>query len=526
MPRRPCGGPENSGRRQFVIRAASMATASKVGAAAAASKPDKPVRVTDFGADPTGGKNSTTAFQAAAAAINAARGGTLVIAAGTYIVGAQRFAAAPHKGYAYQAEPILSIAQCTSPVVIEGNGAILKLANGLKFGSFDPVTGARYDPPSLPFTKSDYSAPACRGGMVELSGNKGPVTVRNLELDGNISNLLLGGVFGDKGRQLPASAIWVYGNSKVEIVNVHTHHHALDGIMIGYRGLTAASPEYPHTLLGVVSEYNARQGLSWVGGTRFTAKKCKFNHTGKAVFASAPGAGVDIEAEDSVCRNGTFEDCEFADNTGVGMVAESGDGADVSFRNCTFWGVTSWAIWPRKPGIAFHNCKIIGPSVNPYASPDAAKATQFLGCLFTDEQLYRGAIYGKGKPSSMLINMTSAQNVLFDSCRVVARYQKLGNIGGATIRNCTFEQKTGAELLPDKDWTLILRGCTLESDRFIDAIAQPPAHAYYISVTGDAIESGVEVVSPRGKWKWGNWSWGGTGMISKSGSSPSGAAAK
>ena len=126
----------------------------------------------------------------------------------------------------------------------------------------------------------------------------------------------------------------------------------------------------------------------------------------------------------------------------------------------------------------------------------------------------------------MLIDMTSAQHVLFDSCRVVAQYQKLGNIGAATIRNCTFEQKTGAELLPDKDWTLILRGCTLESDRFIDAIAEPPAHAYYISVTGNTIKNGVEVISLKGKWKWGNWSWGVTGMISKSGSSPSGAAAK
>lgn len=477
------------------------------------SQPRGSVSVTDFGADPKGVKNSTTAFQAAAAAINSAGGGTLVIPRGKYIVGGQQFAGASGKGYSYKAEPILHITGCTKPVVIEGNGATIKLANGLKFGSFDPKTGMRHDPPGKAFTNQDYAANAC-WGMVQLLKNTGSVTVRNLELDGNIANLVVGGAFGDTGRQLAAYGIYAYGNSNVKIENIHTHHHGLDGIVIGYQGLTAASPQYPHTLVNVVSEYNARQGLSWVGGTNLTANGCKFNHTGKAAFVSAPGAGLDIEAESSVCRNGIFTNCEFTNNNGAGMIADTGDSADVAFRGCTFWGVTNWAIWPRKPGYSFDDCKIIGASVNPYPSTDVTKATRFVKCLFTDELLHGGAVYGKGNASSVLVHMSNAENVLFDACRVVAQYQKLGNIQKARIRNCVFEQKTGAELLPDKDWSLIVWSCHLDSNQFIDSITNAPASAYYISLSGREMVTGTnEVISPKGKLKWANWSWGITGKV-------------
>jgi parallel beta helix pectate lyase-like protein len=503
---------EDCSRRRFMISTAAIIAGAGGVIGNVQSQTLRSVSVTDFAADPKGVKNSTTAFQAAAAAINAAGGGTLVIPPGIYIVGEQQFAGASGKGYAYKAEPILSITGCTKPVIIEGNGAIMKAANGLKFGSFDPVTGAVYNPARMPFTDGNYLANAYIG-MIQLSNNTGGVTVRNLELDGNIANIALGGTWGDTGRQCGAIGLNAYGNASLVVENVYTHHHAKDGIIIGYRGLTAGSPKYPHTLTNVVSEYNARQGLSWVGGTNLTATRCKFNHTGKAVFHSAPGAGVDIEAESSVCRNGVFIDCEFTNNYGAGLVADSGDSADVTFRGCTFWGVTNWSIWPRKPGFSFHDCKIIGACVNPYPSAEATKATRFFNCLFTDELLYGGAVHRKGN-ASPLIDMPFAENVLFESCRVVAQYQKVANIKRARIRNCVFEQKTGTELLPDKDWSLILWGCHLDSNRFIDSIARPPANAYYISLPGGTIVTGKnEVISPKGKWKWGHWSKGITGKI-------------
>ena len=100
-----------------------------------------PVNVLDYGADPTGVANSTDAFYAAASAINAADGGHLIVPAGTYIVGKQTFAGATGLGYAYRASYIIRIANCTKPVLIDFQGVYIKIAPGLKFGSFNPVTG-------------------------------------------------------------------------------------------------------------------------------------------------------------------------------------------------------------------------------------------------------------------------------------------------------------------------------------------------------------------------------------------------
>jgi hypothetical protein len=77
-------------------------------------------------------------------------------------------------------------------------------------------------------------------------------------------------------------------------------------LICAYPLMKATEAPAPHVLINITSEYNARQGLSWVGGKGLTVTNSKFNHTGRATFMSAPGAGVDIEAEESVCRDGMF----------------------------------------------------------------------------------------------------------------------------------------------------------------------------------------------------------------------------
>ena len=109
-----------------------------------------------------------------------------------------------------------------------------------------------------------------------------------------------------------------------------------------------------------IFEYNARQGFSWIGGNQVYVKSCKFNHIGKAKISSAPGAGVDIEAEVSPISNGVFEDCDFIDNMGCGLVALAGDSKNCTFTNCTFFGSTNRAIWISKPNYTFNNCNIYG----------------------------------------------------------------------------------------------------------------------------------------------------------------------
>jgi len=244
------------------------------------AKLQEAVSVKDFGAVGDGVTNDTAAFQAAATYINAQDGGKLIIPAGTYLVGEQTFAGATGLGYSYLGADILYIQNCSQPVVIECDGAVIKFKDGLKYGSFNPTTGAVYNPPSMPFTNADYQAST--GIMLRFSGNANVAIVGSLELNGNNTNASLGGTWGDTGRQIVSYGVWAYGNEQFYMENVRSHHSCLDGMASGYNGLSSEnSAARPLSLVNCVFENNARQGWSITGGRGVTATNCKFNNTGK-----------------------------------------------------------------------------------------------------------------------------------------------------------------------------------------------------------------------------------------------------
>ena len=231
------------------------------------------VNVRDFGAKGDGITNDTAAFQCASYVLNNAGGGTLIIPPGTYVVGRQYYDPNPDGPY-FKPEPIVEIKDCKHPVVIRGIGRprpILRAANGLKYGSFDqngqPVDPLKpVDPPAEEKTEEELNELAQKygviayWGMINLTGNTNKILVDNLELDGNIAGLELGGSHTHYGTcQCATSGIHAEANHHVEITHVYTHHHGLDGIFIGHSNLNEADPPYPHTILNVVSEYNGHQ---------------------------------------------------------------------------------------------------------------------------------------------------------------------------------------------------------------------------------------------------------------------------
>jgi hypothetical protein len=364
-----------------------------------------------FGAGPDASPiENTTAFQAAGKAI-AARGGTLVVPPGKYWIGMQRLAQARGKGFAYLTESVIQIDGCTKQVRLVGHGAVLKCAPRLRYGQFDPVTG---DATEHATTDADHRA-APYSYMIDVRNCSGPVHVEGFELDGSLEDHVLGGLWGDRGRQIQASGIYSFANTGgVTIVNIWTHHHALDGVTVAHPNLGVDAPSYPVVLMDVRSEYNGRQGLSWIGGTTLRAARCRFNHTGRAGFSSSPAAGVDIEAEDSICRGGLFVDCEFVGNVGAGLLADTGSVSDATFERCVFVGTSYYALWPRKPRLAFQNCEIVGTLVNVFQDMDPDLATKFYGCRFSTDQKRSpdGRIY-----NGMLADLGGgAMNVLFSGC--------------------------------------------------------------------------------------------------------------
>jgi hypothetical protein len=393
-----------------------------------------------FGARGDGITNDTAAFLALSKAVSTLGAGTVALRRTTYIVGAQERMPAG-SGYAYAPSAILWFEKLKGPLTIQGNGATLRCAAGLRYGSFDPETGEPMQP------RPPYLNEAARATPYEYmiyAGNcAGPIHISDLELDGNVATLRLGGSYGDTGRQIAAAGIFLRDNTGGQVIErVRSHHHGLDGLMID-------SPDTPLTggaerrVEDVHCDYNARQGCSFIGGRDWVFRKSSFNNTGQAGFASAPAAGFDIEAETRRIRNLRFEDCEFANNAGCGLVADSGDSQGATFVRCRFIGTVNWSAWPCKPAFHFTGCTFVGTVVRVFETADPQLVTRFTDCLFTDDPKLspNGKVYREGRADGPLVDAGETPNPYFERCRFLA-------VGGAvlpwtikaTYVNCTMRQ--------------------------------------------------------------------------------------
>lgn len=305
---------------------------------------------TYFGAFVDSVKDDTYQIQALAKYIEKNSGGQVAFGRGPRLIGSyQVFDAGSDIINAMpvvnNTEGVFAVRNCTNPVVVFSNGAKFKWAGGTYFGTFNKNT-------KEPTTYEDPDATyGYAGNMLSFFNNNDVVISGSLELDGNIDNYIIGGNSQSDGIQMPGNGVRAYANKSFNAKNIYTHHHGLDGVMIGYAGLSSNHINYyPHTLENVRSMYNARQGLSWVGGNSLTATNCDFSFTGKNTkLATAPIGGIDIEPEGSVCINGTFINCRTHQNKGVGVLSSIGaekpknirfighDSLAVSGDQASFW---------------------------------------------------------------------------------------------------------------------------------------------------------------------------------------------
>jgi hypothetical protein len=418
-------------RRAFLAASAAASLSSKL-----VAQGSSVLRPEDFGARANGVVNDTRAFTALSAELNRRGGGTISLGRGkTYIVGEQ----VRGGEYAWTPRPIIELRGLSGPLVILGNGARLRCQSGLRFGTFDPRSGVRVRRPMPNYNSAELASPY--RAMISIHESRAPIEIHDLELDGNLESLLIGGPYGDTGWQLPGSGLWLKDNRAREtITNVLSHHHGQDGAIIdGDRARLSRS-----RFTGFVARYNGRQGASIVGGRGYDFEDCEFSHSGRSVLASAPCAGVDIEAETvKPIRDLTFTRCRFVDNLGVGMIADSGDSDGVEFADCMFVGSTNWSAWPHKPNFRFAGCTFVGSVVHPFADErDPERATQFRNCRFTDDPSLSPTrrVFDGGGP---IVNMAESKNVLFDRCT----FSLLGHAvlpwsWQATYRDCTMTQRS------------------------------------------------------------------------------------
>ncbi|TXC74257.1 hypothetical protein FSZ31_06015 [Sphingorhabdus soli] len=406
----------NIDRRHLLASSgAALALAAFVPARA---QPGRALTPEMFGAKGDGKTNDTAAFAALSDAVEQRGGGMIMLRKTTYIVGAQRPRPAGAKtGYAYEPAPLIELRDLRGSLVIRGNGAKLQCAPGLRYGTFDRASG-RKTSHTMPFLDGTELSSPYRA-MIHIEGCLGDITISDIELDGNLRAHALGGPWGDTGYQIPATGIILKNNRGWErLSNIYAHHHAQDGLMID--GVDAVRSNGARTTLdNVRSEYNGRQGLSIVGGRGFTIRSSQFNHTGKGGIASAPGSGIDIEAEGGKrVRDLVFDKCEVANNTGAGLVADSGDSEDARFTRCSFIGTTNWSAWPNKPRFRFAQCIFVGAFVHAIGDRDPARATQFTQCRFLDDPALSptGKVYGGENPDRPIGDLPDNINVRFDRC--------------------------------------------------------------------------------------------------------------
>ena len=305
-----------------------------------------------------------------------------------------------------------------SNFTLEGSGAVIKYRDSLKFGAFDPNTGASFSSSAAVFTQ--YKFAATIGYPIYLKECKN-ISINGVEIDGNQNGMILGGKFGDNGFQLPHDGIFIENCTYITVNKVNIHHMGRDGIQIA--NLTPqkkSTPDQHITITNSVFEYNGRQGLSWVGGSGLKVSNSKFNHTGRGRFVSSPAAGVDIEAERGIITNGIFENCEFFDNHACGLVADSGESSDMQCNNCTFWGTTNWSMWTTKPNYNFYKCRFYGSIVHGYNSPTHEDATKFIQCSFEEKNYNGKPSYGK-----YLVEVNFVRRILFEDCKFISNTKKI-----------------------------------------------------------------------------------------------------
>lgn len=468
------------------------------------------IDVQDFGALGDGITNDTDALNAAGSVLSSQGGGILSLPAGTYVVGKQEFTAGV-TSKAYTTYPIINISNCERGVVIKGNGSKLIAADGLRYGSFDPVTGDPYTPPSLPFTDADYaiSAYPC---MINISDCYS-VHVSDLELNGNNENLILGGEYGDKGRQIQSDGIRIIGCYSVALDNIKSDYHPLDGIYYRNADLSATDSPTPLLIKNVDANYNGRQGFSNTGGILGTAINCNFSHTGKGGLFSSPGAGVDFEPAGSCIRKFTFSNCQFADNTGVGFVADSGNTADVRFLGCYFIGTSNWSLWADKPKMYYENCFIAGSVTSLYGG-SFDDATIIKNSIFTDDPSYSptGTIFAD--PLGV-IHMSYGNGVRIEQCHLESTQGKLLRLNGGILKECNLVMKAGTEYIADHDFAIHLGDSTLIDCTITEDIQGTlPVDGYYIYVGGLKSIGKNTLISNNNKLQWNTWaSWGWGGDV-------------
>lgn len=370
--------------------------------------------VLDFGADPSGNTNTTCAFLAASEFFNARHGnGTLYIPPGIYRVGSQNFNGTNPNGwhsYGKTGNDILCFDDCIN-LSIEGKidgGLVSKILfdDCLEYGLFDWISNERWILPTTPITL--YTNIASPGTFLKAT-NCGNLSISNIDIDGNSTNLSYGGHYND-GIQVAACGIELNSCVHTSIISVEAHHFGRDGITID-DNLRGVNPLSNTNLMIRDSKFNwnGRCGCAWGGGRNAIISNTEFNYNSMGRFGSHESVGIDFEyTGGNPMEHFLFLNCKFEHNLYSGIECSFQNRnyvTDVTFRNCTFISsetnrsnYNSNSIIPGGKDFDFQRCNFYGAMHGGYNDIDCQTCinddnlkfrdippSQSYGCYFSEE---------------------------------------------------------------------------------------------------------------------------------------------
>jgi hypothetical protein len=458
-----------------------------------------------FGAVGDGVTDDQDAFDALGAVINDAGGGKITFDPdATYLLGKQAAGSGWYLAPGYG----LDIHDCTN-VTLELNGATFKM-KPLKFGTFNPTTGAPYSP-ALPFL--DYTYRADPGALFNFTDNARVVLIGAAILDLNGSNMILGGEWGDVGYQIIHNGLMAYGNEVFDTsaCSIRIKNVLGDGAQIGFTGLTESDDPKPFVLHGFHVTEAGRNCVSVVGSNAFIAEDCTLINPGRGpkpgggYITSAPGSCIDFEAESAVNRNAIVRNCTLIEGPlgGAAIVSASGDNAGILVEGCNIDGRIAAAM----PGMKFKDCVINGKFTTVYPGAKGV-ATEVIDCKGTDTPVHSAAVTGNfidGEGSGVGASMTG--------CAFTISNTGL-NGRGMTFEDTKFTLAHVPAKLANRSFVGLFdtAGTVLRRVEFIDQLSGYTAgEGLYVQTDGATLVEECNITYVAGLLKWNSWSNGSGG---------------
>lgn len=452
-----------------------------------------------FGAVGDGVTDDQPAFDLMNAAVTANGGGIIHLRPGaTYRGGKQT----PGLFGLYRGEGSFMQFELLDSVVIEGNGATLKLIDGLKFGAFDPVTGLAL-PGQTPVGNPTKLANI---GYAVMGDRLGFFSVSNLKVDMNAGGAIVGGQYGDINWQVICIGVASYKCDRLHWSNIDVVNSLEDGYLIHWGGLTSSSPFKPHIMENCTGSHCARNIISIVGGNRVLVKNCVFQQAGRTVdlgdtVSSKPKSACDVECEGSIIRNIHFVSCVFYGGlySQTCFVADSGDTQGILCTNCFFAGNA----WTSKVRTIFDACDFQGSLLRILGGQaDPTDNTLFRACSLSDIPYGDNPAYAYALLDGEGSGGTTTSMVAFRDCSfTVAGFAF--NAKFTDIDRFSLSVETNTARLASGSLVVNITGSRWKDGMIFDRVTAPlPAAAYYLDGINQIFDNVRIIPSADNKVRW------------------------